>query len=820
MRIIDKLALRFTRVIISFPKTVLFIFLLITSMLGWQARHFEINASANTLLMKEDRNYLNTQSVNRRFSPQEFMLIAYKPKQSPLLSQSTFRNIQKISKEIQRLERVQSVRSILNVPLFWLKTGNLSASFSPESLTMEKQNYSIAELKDALGGDPIYEDILVNKAFTTTAIQVLFKNDPKLTQIDYQILDLQMKSLNKELSKENKIRLEQLKRQAAPLEKKLIERRAKELESIRRIVAQHADDADIYIGGINVLAHQLIDIIKRDLLVFGAAIAVMICLVLLILFRGLPWILIPMVCCSCSLISTLGVFGLLHFQATVISSSFVALQLILTLGITVHLIVHYRESSAKHPEWSQEKLVKDTIEKKSIPCLYAGFINIVGFASLLFSNIKPVIDFGWMMSIAMLLTIFFSLMLFPALLVLFTREKPKPEPRISRHLMAFFTRFSLRHPVAIGVACLGTFTVSVAGVYRLDVENSFLNYFHERTQVHRELSFIDQQFGGTTPLDLIYTIPKSERKTDLLMTANTVQTLQKIQSSLQSHPAVGKVLSVVNFTEIAKEMNDNKPLTEYELTAIYWLTEKSLRDELLGSFFSKETSQVRFSIRIKDATEGLKRSVLLSDIHEDMKKLGIPRSQYSLTNLFILYEDILQQLYQSQIKTIGVAFAVLCLTFLLVFRSFKLALIGIIPNILSTLLVLGIMGWAGIPLDLMTIMIAAIAMGISVDDTIHYLDRYLRELRDHSPDHAIEKTNTSVAYAMLFTSLIVVLGLSLLAFSDFIPSVLFGMLTGLSMAMALLFDFTLLAVLLRKFVLTPPRSKRHRPKALDAALPA
>ncbi len=419
---------------------------------------------------------------------------------------------------------------------------------------------------------------------------------------------------------------------------------------------------------------------------------------------------------------------------------------------------------------------------------------------MLFSNIRPVIDFGWMMSIGMFLSIGVSLILFPSMMAMFNREKVMEPWKFSRRILVFFTELTLKHGVLIGVASLCVLAASIAGLFLLDVENSFLNYFRESTRVRKELTFIDRQLGGTTPLDIVYTVPDVERKKDLVMTANTVQTLQRIQHALKQHKAVGKTLSVVNFTELAKKINDNKPLTEYELTAIYWTMEDALRDDLLGSFFSPKHKQVRFSIRIQDTTKGIKRIKLLSEIRSDMEKLGIPHNRYTLTNLFILYQDILQQLFRSQILTLGIAFGVLMLTIYGIFRSVRIALISITPNILSTFMVLGIMGWIGIPLDLMTIMIASVALGISVDDSIHYVHRYLEELHHGSGEKAVERCHISVGYALLYTSLIVILGFSLLAFSNFVPSILFGLLTGLAMAVAVIFDLTILPVLLNRFV--------------------
>lgn len=182
-----------------------------------------------------------------------------------------------------------------------------------------------------------------------------------------------------------------------------------------------------------------------------------------------------------------------------------------------------------------------------------------------------------------------------------------------------------------------------------------------------------------------------------------------------------------------------------------------------------------------------------------MAELQVPPDDYTLTNLFVLYQDLLERLFRSQILTLGIVYAVLALAFLAIFRSVTIALIALAPNVLATLAVPGFMGWLRIPLDFMTITIASIAMGIAVDDTIHYIHRYREELRDGPADRAVTRSHGTVGYAVLYTSLIIVLGFSLLAFSDFVPSVLFGLLTALAMTLALVFALTVLPALLSRF---------------------
>lgn len=802
----------FIDLILAWPKTVLVVFLLITAALGSQATKFTINASPDTLLTKDNVLYTQTQLVNQRFAPQEFLLVTYEPLDHPVLSERTFADLRVLSEELLAIDRVQSVRSILNVPVFSQGPSLLTAGTDLDSLTIESGNYSIEALTEEFTDHPLYENLLVNEDLSATAMQVLFRSNPELQELQSQITQLNQRYQSGDFTPADEAELTRLDALAEPLERELDRVREQEIATIREIVERHDDDANIRLGGIHVLAYQLIQIISNDLAVFGAAIGLGICLLLLVLFRALRWVLIPVVCCACSVLSTMGLFAILDIQATVISSNFIALQLILTLAIVIHLIVQYRESaadneptSAPDPASAHRALIRETLLRKIGPCFFAGITTSVGFGSLVFSGIQPVIAFGWMMIIAMGFSISVSLVLFPALLELLPAIRQRNDTRVIDFITATFARITLHHRWLVTGVSLALAGVSISGVMLLTVENSFINYFRPSTLVHQELAYIDQDFGGSTPLDLIYKGPKSSNP-DVVMSAETVQMLQLIQYRLGQHEAVGRILSAVNVTDLARELNDGKPLTEYELTAAYWLMDESFREDLVGAFYDPDTGEARINIWIQDLTPGLNRAQLLADIRNDMSEIGIAESDYTLSNAFVLYQDILQRLFGSQILTLGLVYIALALTFLLIFRSVSIAIAAVVPNILSTLAVLGVMGWLAIPLDLMTITIAAIAMGIAVDDTIHYIHRYLEERQSHEYDEAVERTHKSVGVAIFYTSLLVIAGFSMLAFSDFMPSVLFGLLTALSMLIALLGVLGLLPVLLR-LLANKPRSR-------------
>lgn len=776
---------------------ILLIAVLLSGTLGWQARHFEIDASADTLLTRDNEKYIQSKLVDREFSPEEFLFVAYQPKNRPVLSSETFEKLRAIANEIGQLERVASVRSILNLPLPTLAADGDLASLDTAALTIDSAGFSIDAISSALRDHPIYEDLLIDREQTVTALQVLFRPDAELSSLDDRITTLEAAALDGSADDETAVELERLRKEAAPLQKRLTEVRNREVQAIRGIAEQYRDDADIYLGGVHVLGYQLVQIVRNDLVVFGSAIAFLIAILLLVLFRELRWIVIAFACCLTSIVCTIGLFGLLGFKATVISANFVALQLILTLALVVHLTVQYREYARTRKGWSQARLIRETMRNKTPPSLYTGITTAMGFASLLASGIQPVISFGWMMAIAMAISLAVTLVLFPALLTILNwRTEVDEASRIGR-ILGGLASLAISRSGLIGISAVVLLGLCVAGFLRLDVENSFINYFSESTDVHRELTFVDRNLGGSTPLDIVYTAPPADE--DLLMNAETFQTMQRLQELLEQHEAVGKILSPVNFTALARETNDGKPLTEYEITAVYRLMDEDLRESLLGSYYSPDTRNVRISLRIRDTTPDLDRGELLELLRDDIRTALGEDAEYRMTNLFVLYQDILERLFRSQVLTLGIVLAALFVTFLIIFRSLRVALIAIVPNILVTATVFGIMGWLGIALDLMTITIAAVAMGIAVDNTIHYIHRYRSDARTSDPTAAIRSTHGSVGFAMLYTTLIIVVGFGSLAFSDFVPSVLFGVLTGVALSGAFLFDSTVLPALLSRF---------------------
>jgi len=611
------------------------------------------------------------------------------------------------------------------------------------------------------------------------------------------------------------------------------ESRHKDIDEIRAIMDNYRQDAKLFLGGVSMIADDMVSFIKNDLKIFGIGVFFFLIVTLSIIFRKLRWVMLPMLCCGFSAISMIGLLGLFGLEVTVISSNFISLQLIITMAITIHLIVRYRELSLKNPEAGQRKLVLDTVRLMLRPCLYAGLTTMAGFGSLLLCNILPVVTFGWMMIAGITVSLFVTFMLFPAGLILLNEETLKSKFDVKFSLTSILGKFTQGHGTMIMVISCIVFIISAMGFSKLVVENSFIDYFKHTTEIYQGMKVIDRNLGGTTPLDVIVEIEKpetslppntssdtSKENTEnpdesdefaefdefdktvdddkYWFTSEKMDQVKKIHDYLDGLPETGKVLSLGTMMKIAEKLNSGKPLDNFKLALLYSELPAEFKDIVLNPYVSVKNNQVRFSIRIIDSEKSLKRNELLKRIHNDLiGKLGLKEKNVHLTGMLVLYNNMLQSLFNSQILTLGITVLALMCMFLILFRSIKIALIAIFPNLLSIGVVLGFMGWIKIPLDMMTITIAAISVGIAVDNTIHYIHRFKQEIKvggDYIK--TVHRCHGSIGYAMYYTSITIIIGFSILVLSNFIPSIYFGLLTGLAMLIALIAALTLLPQLI------------------------
>jgi len=810
--------------ILNYPRITLILVLLIIAFLGFQARKLDIDASAETLLLEDDQDLKLTREINKRFKSPDFLFITYKPKEH-LLSANTLDNIRRLKEDLLKLERVESVTSILDVPLLESPPRSVKEVVK-NTPTLESPGVDKQLAEKEFLNSPLYQKMLVSPDFKTTALQVNLHDDKEWHEFINRRDALRAKEKDGSISPAEVLELEQVIADFKIHRNRMREIENQNIKQVRALMEKYRGDADLFLGGVSMVADDLITFIKSDLKIFGLGVLVLLIITLWLIFRQFRWILLPILCCSLSVLATCGLLGVFGWEVTVISSNFISIQLIITMAITIHLIVRYRELSISNPEADQRQLVLDSVLFMAKPCLFAILTTMAGFSSLVFSGILPVVNFGWMMTAGIGVSLILTFLIFPTVLMQMEKSTISTVFEARFAVTKTLARVTEKRGAAILWISAIVLVLCVLGASRLKVENAFIDYFKESTEIYQGMKIIDQQLGGTTPLDVVIDLPQEEVEiaaasgdeiededefdefeeefeeeksaAQYWFTSDKMAQVEKIHDYLDSLPETGKVMSLGTMLKVGKVINDGDPLDNFLLALIYNELPEEFRKIILNPFVSVEDNQARFSIRILDSKPDLRRNELLKKIRSDLTgKLGLKDENVHLAGLMVLYNNMLQSLFNSQIKTLGAVIGVLMLMFLILFRSIKISFIAIFPNILSVGVVLGFMGWAGIPLDMMTITIAAISVGIAVDDTIHYIHRFKREFeKDRNYLAAMHRSHESIGYAMYYTSVTIIIGFSILVLSNFIPGIYFGVLTVLAMAIALLSALTLLPQLI------------------------
>ncbi len=735
-------------------------------------------------------------------------------------------DLKSLRDRLSQINSVESVVSILDVPLISSPPISLSEVTS-KVRTLADPKTDITLAKNELLNSQLYKNLIVSPDGKTTALQIIFTRDETYHSLLSRRDALREKELTAELSAGEANELLTVSSDFKQYSADLTDRESRDIAAIRAIMDEFRDHAELFLGGVPMIASDMIDFIRHDLSVFGIGILCFLIVMLAIIFHRPRWVVLSMACCFASVLFMFGYLGLVGWKVTVVSSNFTSLLLIMTLSLTIHLIERYHELHAEHPYATQHYLVSETVKSKVLPSLYTGLTTIVAFGSLIFSGIRPVIDFGWMMSIGICVAFLMSFALFPASLMLVKPKQTFRQHDFTGALTRAFSNLVERHSVVILFVYVVLAVLSVIGISMLTVENRFIDHFKETTEIYRGMEKIDRDLGGTTPLDIIvdadadFLLSLQEEQKNLFNNnglddihddeaglsgtsfwydEDEIKTVRAIHDYLDDLPETGKVLSLATTINLMQQLNKDKPLDNITLSIIHKKLPEDIKNKLFDPYMSEDGNQVRFSTRVFESDVSLRRNELLSKIrHDFVNTLGLSEDRFHLTGMVVLYNNMLQSLYQSQVLTIGVVFLAIMLMFILLFRSVKLAFIAIIPNLISAGMVLGLMGWLKLPLNIMTITIAAITIGIAVDDTIHYIHRFLTEIpKDNNYNAAMKRCHESIGRAMYYTSITVIIGFSILAFSSFIPTIYFGLLTGLAMTVALIANLTLLPVLLIK----------------------
>lgn len=825
---LNRIAKFYEQAVLKHPLVTICLILLLVAVVGSNAKHFRLDASADSLLLENDLDLKYFRDINAQYGSSDFVVISYTPK-TDLFAAETLADIAGLRDSLLNLERIDSVLCMLDVPLIdspRMTLGDLSSGVR----TLETPGIDTNMVRREFQTSPLYKTLLVSEDGKTTALQAIFKRDEQYFQLLNERNQLREKKRIGKISQAETARLEQVVQDYDARSLKLSEQEARDIAAIRAIMDQHRDKAQMFLGGVPMIVADMIDFIRHDLATFGLGVLIFLVSMLILIFRRVQWVILPLFCCFAAVLFMFGFLGLIGWRVTVVSSNFTSLLLIITLSLCVHLIVRFNELYDEIPGADKLTMVREMIRSKAVPSIYTALTTIVAFISLLTSDIRPVIDFGWMMAIGISFALILSFALFPAGLMLF--KKPAhfaPKFDITGIITRNCATWVEHRALATLLIFLGITITSLYGITQLTVENRFIDYFKPSTEIYQGMELIDQKLGGTTPLDIIIdadpdflTTDKKddeafeeddpfaddffdEEETDAGLSGSSywyndyqVATIKKIHNYIDGIKETGKVLSMATTFTLMEQVNEDMPLDNISLAVIHKKLPDVINQALFKPYMSDDGNQLRFSLRVIDSSPDLRRDQLLKTIQNDLiDKFDLKPEQVHLTGMFVLYNNVLQSLFRSQIMTIGVVFLVIMGMFLIQFRSLRLAIISIIPNLISAAVVLGLMGLLRIPLDIMTITIAAITIGIAVDDTIHYVHRFNEELAvDGNPIAAMKRSHDSVGRAMYYTSVTIIVGFSILSLSNFNPTIYFGLFTGLAMLVAMFANLTLLALML------------------------
>ncbi len=692
------------------------------------------------------------------FGSDESLVISYSVKDGTILSKHQIISLRSLRDDLLELEGVNSVVSILDVSLFQSPPLSL-VELASEVYTIDNGKADQSLISKEFKNSPLYSNNLVSADLKTTALLIPLANDDPRIIIDDEVLRLL-------------------------------------IEKIRLTMDAYGDDATLYLGGVPMIRNDVIDFIKSDLVVFSLAVILTMTIMLTILFRKIRWVLIPITISVIGALFMTGLISSIGWKVTVISSNFFSLLLVMTLSVIIHLVVRYREISNQNLDQNNSETIRQTLNQMIRPCLYTVITTIAAFASLTASHVQPVIDFGLMMSIGVTVAFVLSFIGFAIFMVLLKQPKSTQESKKSFALEKL-ALVADKKGKSIILSCTVIALISTFGLSKLSVENSFINYFKKDTEIYQGLNFIDKELGGTIPLEIVFNDLASAYWAD----ASLREDFHGIHNYLEQIPSIGKVLSIDTFMQVLKEANNGKTPNGFLLTLGKNNMPDFAKSQVLKPHISDVTDQIRIVARVKETMNGLERNQLILDIKKSLvENFYFDEGDFYFTGTFSLYNNLLQSLFSSQIKTIFTVFSIIFVLFVIVFRSISVALIAVIPNTLPSLIILGLMGLMGIPLDIMTITIAAIAIGIGIDNAIHYISRFKTELLvDGDFVSSMYRAHNSIGVSMFYTAATVAIGFIVLILSHFIPSIYFGIFMAIAMLSAVIVNLTLLPKLLITF---------------------
>ena len=801
----------FIRTIINNSILSLFILFILLVGLSPGISNFQLDASSDSLVLENDPDLKTYREMGNLFSDSDFLIVTLRPNDG-IFNIKSLQRIKNIENEILAINGVNQVLSILDAPIIEQPKVSLSEIGDNIKYLLD-ENIDLQKAKQEILSNPIYRELIISKDGSTTAFQILLdKNEyyENLIQQRYDLLDLDQPTVllevNQKIDEENS---------------KIQEKEKKIVSEIRSLIKKNDDFGILYLGGPAMIANDMIDFIKSDLSLFGLLVFIIFGFLLFLFFRDIKLSLIPLINAALVIYTTSSILGFADWKISVVSSNFIALLLILTISISVHIIERFIELKKQS---SENHLIVETFSQMFIPCFFAVLTTGIAFFSLISGDIKPVIEFGKMMAVGIVVVFIFTFTFVPLALNTLSFSSLRAPPEIGSLPIAIGKNIITHKTIILSISIFITFMFLI-GISNLKVENKFIDYFKKNTEIYQGMSELDQKLGGTATLDIViyepdYSVEDEEELSDKFddlfdedifdddksessgfwWNTYNLKRLEEIHDYLDENENIGKVLSVSSGIKLARKINDNNELNDLELALLRSVLPENIKDTVLNSYISDDDSIVRISMRVFESSESLNRDYLIKTIDSDLQqKFGISNDKFKITGLAVLYNNMLQSLFSSMLNSLLIVYIVIALMLLILFQSVKIMIAGLLPNILIGLAVLGTMGLLKIPLDIMTITVASISVGIAVDNTIHYLYKFRSEYKlKKNFNDALIKSHSTIGRAIFYTASTISLGFLIFSFSNFIPTIYFGIFTALAMSFAFLVSLTLLPILLER----------------------
>ena len=798
--------------ILKRPKLIFIFLIILLSGAFYQSKKFQLDASADTLLIENDPDLNYLRSVNERYASEDFFIVTYSPKQT--LNKDNIKEFKKFVDEINNFKWVSKTISAFNSPLFESSDKPLIEKIKDIEYITSKDvdfNRALTELKNS----PVYKKLIINDEASVFGIVIYIKDNLdylSALKINKNFLDKKQKN---QLTAEDKIQFEKHSIYLEKLKKQRNQEYKDYNAEIRSHIYKYKSQADINLSGLPMIIEDLINYVKNDIAIFGSGVFIFMLITLWIIFKDIKWVIFPLLCCLISIVLMIGALGYLNWKVTVISSNFISIMLVLTMEINIHYIQRYKQFQSIYPKKNETELTQLTANGIFQSILYGVFITIIGFLSFIFCDIRPVIDFGYMMCVGLIISMFVTMILLPLLIIQFKPRITKEQKTKNSKFFKNLAEFAINKKLLIIISSTLILLASFYGSSKITVENSFINYFNKETEIYKGMKLIDEKLGGTTPLEIIVkfkeTSSKKDTNDDFFETSSSdefkdsywftnfrTNTIKNVHQYLESLPEIGKVLSFYSVIQMGEKINNDKKLESLEMAILYSKLPENIKKNIVSPYISIENNEARFSVRVIDSNPNLNRKELLNKIQKHLEEnLKLSKDDFKITGVFVLFNNQLQSLYKSQIQTLSFSYFGILLALFILFRSWILSLIASAPDMVASMLILGSLGFLKIPLDMMTITIATIVMGIGTRAGIYYINRFKSEFLIHKDyKKTIRVCHETVGKSIVIAALTIIFGFSILVLSNFNPTINFGILIGIAIFAALILSLTIMPLLL------------------------